>query len=309
MQDWLYLCATGFLFSIFIVFSYFLYSGLLSEVVVQTGSPPIKKITIVYKFVEGPYKNCGHVFGEANSIGPKLPCIGVFYDDPKKVAGPQCRSAIGSIVSEGDNKAPEDLLKQYNTSGFNVYSFPEVTHVVTACFPHRTFLSIILGVRRVYPQLTRYIKERRLCAHPFIEIYREGQILYIAPLARQGDFYVPEVRQMSTQEDSLSESDASGAESNSECSLGSGIALSDSRASSMTTSSVHSGPAWEPPDRQSRGRSSGAASAKGLDWEQNGRQDQEEEEETEEMLCQGESVQKSQMVSTQELWGVVGEEE
>lgn len=310
MQDWLLLCAIGFLLSIFLVFSYLLYSGLLSEVVVLTGSPPIKKITIVYKFVQGPYKNCGQVLTEANSIGPKLPCIGVFYDDPKKVAGPQCRSAIGSIVSEGENKPSGDLLKKYKTSGFNVYSFPEVTHVVTASFPHRTFLSIILGVRRVYPQLTRYIKERRLCAHPFIEVYREGQVLYIAPLARQGDFYVPEARELSTQEDSLSESDVSGAESNSECSLGSGIALSDSRASSMTTSSLHSGPVWEPPDRQSRDRSTGDASAKGMDWEQNGRQsEQQENEETEETLCQGESVQKSQMGSTQELWGVVGEEE
>lgn len=312
MPDWLSLCAISLLLSIFTVAlaTYFVYSGLLSDVEVLTGSPPIKKITIVYKFIQGPYQNCGQVFKESRSIGPKLPCVGVFYDDPKKVPGPQCRSAVGSIVSEGENKASEDLIRQYKTSGFNVYSFPEVTHVVTASFPHRTFFSIILGVRRVYPQLARYIKERRLCAHPFLEIYREGQIQFIAPLARQGDFYVPEVRQverqMSTQEDSHSESDVSGAESNSEYSFGSGILLSDSRESSIETSSVHSRAVWDQDDRRQRGRSSGAASAKGLDWDTSGGHTLEKTGET---LSHDESDQKSDKVSTQELWGVVGEEE
>ncbi|XP_072308564.1 testis-expressed protein 264 homolog [Eucyclogobius newberryi] len=301
MPDWLYLCATGFVCSVFIIASFCIYSVLLSEVVVLTGSPPIKKITFAYKFIQGSYKNCGHVFKESRSIGPKLPCIGVFYDDPEKVPGPDRRCAVGSIVSEGEDKTPEDLLQKYKTSGFSVFSFPEVTHAVAASFPHRTSLSIVLGVRRVYPQLTRYIKERRLCAHPFIEVYRAGQIHYVAPLARQGDFYVPEVRPQSTQEDSLSESDVSGAESNSECSLGSGVALSDSRESSVNRSSVHSGAPRGSYDRQSRTRRS---RYKERSWDRHGRQ-----EKREETRCEGESVQKSQDVSTQELWGVVGEEE
>ncbi|MEQ2178323.1 hypothetical protein GOODEAATRI_012862, partial [Goodea atripinnis] len=56
--------------------------------------------------------------------------------------------------------------------------------------------------------------ERRLCAHPFLELYRDGQIQFIVPLARQGDFYVPEVRQaerrLSEQEESHSDTDISG---------------------------------------------------------------------------------------------------
>ena len=36
----------------------------------------------------------------------------------------------------------------------------------------------------------------KLCAHPFLEIYRQDVIHYMSPLARQGDFYVPEVRQV-----------------------------------------------------------------------------------------------------------------
>lgn len=40
----------------------------------------------VYKFKEGPYKKCAELFKEANSIGPELSCIGIFYDDPTKVS-------------------------------------------------------------------------------------------------------------------------------------------------------------------------------------------------------------------------------
>lgn len=37
-------------------------------------------------------------------------------------------------------------------------------------------------------------QDRQLCAHPFLEIYREEFIYYMSPLAKQGDFYVPEVK-------------------------------------------------------------------------------------------------------------------
>lgn len=62
-----------------------LFSGLLADITVLTGSPPVKKITFAYKFKEGPYRGCGQLFKESLSVGPKLSCIAVFYDDPKKV--------------------------------------------------------------------------------------------------------------------------------------------------------------------------------------------------------------------------------
>ncbi|XP_070758221.1 testis-expressed protein 264 [Enoplosus armatus] len=304
MSDWLSLCvAISLLLSLITVAGYILYSGLLSDITILTGSPPVKKITFAYKFKKGPYRNCGQLFKETISIGPKLSCIGVFYDDPKKVPEPQCRYAVGSILSEGENKADEELLKSFETAGFNVFSFPEVTHVVTTSFPHRTFFSILLGVRRVYPRLDHYIKERRLCAHPFIEIYREGRVQFMAPLARQGDFYVPEVRwverRLSEQEELHSDSEVSGADSNSEYSSGSGVLPSDSRETSLAASSAHSVPIQDQGDKDYRGRSSGGTSFKELDWEQ---------AEREEGL-HGDSNQKSQEAPTQEWWGVVGEEE
>ncbi|XP_068568278.1 testis-expressed protein 264 homolog [Cebidichthys violaceus] len=307
MLDWVSLCvAISLLMSLVTVAGYVLYSGLLTDVTVLTGSPPIKKITFVYKFKQGPYQNSGPLFKESHSIGPKLSCIGVFYDDPKKVPGPQCRYAVGSIVSEGEKEADEGLLKSYETSGFKVFSFPEVTHVVTTSFPRRTFCSVLLGIRRVYPRLEHYIKERRLCAHPFLEIYREGLIHFMAPLARQGDFYVPEVRKaerkLLEEEDFHSDSEVSGADSNSECSSGSGVLLSDSRETSPAASSVRSPSLRDQGDSNYRGRSSGGTSFKELDWEQTGGQQAEREE-----RLPRDSNKKSP--EARERWGAVGGEE
>ncbi|XP_026162773.1 testis-expressed protein 264 isoform X1 [Mastacembelus armatus] len=308
MPDWVSLFAFISLLSFLPVAAYIFYSGLLSEITVLTGSPPIKKITFAYKFKQGPYKSCGKLFKESHSVGPKLSCIGVFYDDPKKVPGSQCRCAVGSILSEGENKPDEELLKRYETLGFNVFSFPEVTHVVSTSFPHRTFLSVLLSVRRVYPQLEHYIKERRLCAHPFLEIYREGQIQFMAPLARQGDFYVPEVRQVerrfSEQEESHSDSEVSGADSNSEYSSGSGVLLSDSREMSPVASWVQCAPTQDQGERDCRERSWRRSLVKELDWDQTGAQQEERGEQ-----LHGDSNHKSLEVPTVEWWGVVGEEE
>lgn len=309
MPDWLAVCVVfSLLLSFLTAAAYMLKSGLLSDIIVLTGSPPIKKTTFAYKFNVGPYKNSWQLFKESHNIGPKLPCIGVFYDDPKKVPGPQCRYAVGSILCEGENEADEELLKRYETSGFNVFSFPEVTHAVTTSFPHRTFFSILLAVRRVYPRLGHYIKERRLCAHPFLEIYREGQIQFMAPLARQGDFYVPEVRRverrLSEQEELHGDTDVSGADSNSEYSSGSGVLLSDSRETSLAESSVHSAPVQDQGDKDYRGRGPGESSLQEPDSEQPGGQQPAREE-----WLHGDSNQKSLETPTQEWWGVVGGEE
>lgn len=66
----------------------------------------------------------------------------------------------------------------------------------------------------ILANLNDLLKERRLCAHPFLEIYREGLIQFMVPLARQGDFYVPEVRpaerRLLEQEELNSDSEVSG---------------------------------------------------------------------------------------------------
>ncbi|KAK3536725.1 hypothetical protein QTP86_022449 [Hemibagrus guttatus] len=282
---------------------YVVYSGLLTEIHISTGSSPVKSMTVAYKYKEGPYKESGLLFTESCRIAPELPTVGVFYDDPKKVPAPKCRCAVGSILSEGDQRPSEELQELYEKFGFRIFTFPEVTHMVSSCFPYRTRLSITLGVCRVYPQLNCYIKrvhdrvlvgldfvldeerisfpqmprpcgivhrtcdhpvplrssnmtfvprpvglrehlhgDRKLCAHPFLEIYRNRLIYYISPLARQGDFYVPEVQKAPKRQQEGEESeedrrtDITGEDSHSDRSSVSGLLQSHSRDTSPSLS-------------------------------------------------------------------------
>ncbi|XP_076985278.1 testis-expressed protein 264 isoform X2 [Tamandua tetradactyla] len=171
------------------------YSGLLAEVAVSAGSPPIRNITMAYKFHMGPYGETGRLFTESCSVSPKLRSIAVYYDNPYLVPPEKCRCVVGSILSEGEESPSPELIHLYQKFGFKVFSFPAPSHVVTANFPYTTTLSIWLATRRVHPALDAYIKERKLCAHPRMEIYQQDQIHFMCPLARQGDFYVPEVKE------------------------------------------------------------------------------------------------------------------
>lgn len=94
---------------------------------------------------------------------------------------------------------------------------------------------------------------------------------------------------------------ALGADSNSECSSGSGVLLSDSRETSLAASSVHSTPIRNQGDRE---RSFRETSFIERDWGHNG----ERQEERQEQL-HGDSNQKSAEAPAQELLGFVGGEE
>ncbi|XP_047438180.1 testis-expressed protein 264 homolog [Mugil cephalus] len=222
------------------------YSGLLSDVVIKTGPPPIKSVTIAYKFKEGSYKDCGAAYTESSSIGPLLSSIGVFYDDPKQRPVEKCRYLVGSILCEGEKKPKEKLTKLYEKFGYKVFSLPEVSHAVTASFPCTTPLSHVLGPYRVYPKLASYIEERKLSAFPTIEINSPDVINYMVPLSRQTDFFVPEMKEEVTndvkEEDSDEDrgTDITGADSHSDVSSVSGGVPWDSRETSLAASTAAS---------------------------------------------------------------------
>lgn len=85
------------------------YTGLFSEVVIRTGSPPVKNITIAYKFRKGSYKDSGAAFTESCSIGPKLSSVGVFYDDPSQV----CSSLLSDSLILEATSPRRVFLKQH----------------------------------------------------------------------------------------------------------------------------------------------------------------------------------------------------
>ncbi|XP_029455383.1 testis-expressed protein 264 [Rhinatrema bivittatum] len=196
MSDWVLIGLTAVLVVLLLLtlLGFAAYSGLFAEVVVRAGAPPMRSITVAYKFRLGPYADCGNLFTESCSIAPKLPSLGVYYDNPYTVPAEKCRYIVGSILSEGDEKPTPEMTRLFQKYAFKFITFPELSHVVMATFPYTTPFSIQLATNRVHPALDTYIKERKLCAHPWIEIYKGDKIYFVCPLSRQGDFYVPEMK-------------------------------------------------------------------------------------------------------------------
>nr|XP_009671396.1 PREDICTED: testis-expressed sequence 264 protein-like [Struthio camelus australis] len=91
--------------------------------------------------------------------------------------------------------------------------------------------------------------ERKLCAHPRLEIYKEDRIYFVCPLARQGDFYVPEMKELERKSRAVAaeaedaQTDITGADTMSETSSISLEATTGSRDTSVATSILSPFPA------------------------------------------------------------------
>ncbi|KAM4652281.1 testis-expressed protein 264 [Discoglossus pictus] len=198
VPDWVLLSLVGVLVALLLLtlFGVAVYSGLLAEVEVRAGPPPIRGVVVAYKFRVGPYDESGNLYTESVSIAPKLVSIGVYYDNPMKVPVEFCRYMVGSILCEGDEKPLPDHVRIFRKHGFKFCALPEVNHAVMATFPYTTPFSIQLATTRVHPALEKYVKERKLSAHPYVEIYKGDKIIFMCPLSRQDDFYVPEMKEI-----------------------------------------------------------------------------------------------------------------
>ncbi|XP_054750704.2 testis-expressed protein 264 homolog [Lytechinus pictus] len=190
------------------------YTGIFRGVDVNTGRPPIANVRVAYKFAQGPYSECGPMFSEVASLAPDLRCIGVYFDDPQKVESHNQRYIVGSILSEGTNEVEKEVETLFVEKGFKLTDFPAVDHAVISSFPFIWTLSSYIATAKVWPRLGEYIEERKLCAHPAIEVYSEDEIQYMLPLSKQEDFYVEEARKAKEEiAKSLQESDGTDNES------------------------------------------------------------------------------------------------
>ncbi|CAK8681024.1 unnamed protein product [Clavelina lepadiformis] len=188
------------------------YLGILGRVNVTVGKPIIKNVWIAYKPQKGPYQDCGPHFTEACSLRPDLPCIGIYYDDPETVPKEDLRYIVGLILSEAETP-PEDLVSLVTNHGFRIAELPAIDYAVKAEFPFVMDLCGVIGAWKVYPALGTYITERKLSAHPFLEIYLKNKIHYMGPLSKQSDFFVPEVKyNVYKSDDSITRSPGVGAE-------------------------------------------------------------------------------------------------
>lgn len=128
--------------------------------------------TLVYKEHIGDYKYTGtqidniyHTLEHEFNVITYKGC-GIYYDNPKQVDKHKLRAEVGCILEPKDHeKIPR--IKEL----FEVKELPKLENVTTS-FPYRGKFSVFMGVLRVYPALTTYLKKNNLPAEgAVIEIY------------------------------------------------------------------------------------------------------------------------------------------
>ncbi|MCU0848407.1 MAG: GyrI-like domain-containing protein [Spirochaetes bacterium] len=148
--------------------AYAVYSGLFTGVVITEKS--IGPLKLVYEEHVGDYRESGRiqntVYRELASAGIMTKKgFGIYYDDPKTVPAEKLRSRVGCVLeSEDYGKIPVPGKK------FKIMDLPE-KKCVYAEFPHRTWLSILFGISRVYPAMSEYVRAKGYRFSEVIEIY------------------------------------------------------------------------------------------------------------------------------------------
>ncbi|MFP4619295.1 MAG: GyrI-like domain-containing protein [Spirochaetaceae bacterium] len=137
--------------------------------------------TVVYEEGRGDYRKSGELMDsiyqrliETESI-ETFRGFGIFYDNPKNVPADTLRYEAGCILEE-----PSEATVKRLESDFQVKTI-EPRECITAVFPYRGKPSVFLGTIRVYPALSRYIRDHNLPeAAPIMEIYDvpAGKIVY-----------------------------------------------------------------------------------------------------------------------------------
>ncbi|UYV66402.1 TEX264 [Cordylochernes scorpioides] len=116
------------------------------------------------------------------------------------------RFIVGAIIGEGERKLVDEQTEmKLRSLGYQCDQLPAVEYVVMTSFPYKSTLSILVAFLKVYPSFRKYIQtmiimEKQLSAHPMLEVYTEEEILFVAPLVRHADFYLPSVRQAEGEE-------------------------------------------------------------------------------------------------------------
>lgn len=156
------------------------WAGLFSEIrITEEKTGPF---IVAYDVCKGPYRKTAGIMDKIYNtlLGEKGVAatrgFGLYYDKPGTVADEHLRSIAGCIIEkEYENKIQGRNLK------FRTGIIPE-SNAVVARFPYKGKISVLIGVMRVYPELNRYMSEKKLPMGPVMEVYdvKNASISYIA---------------------------------------------------------------------------------------------------------------------------------
>jgi len=103
--------------------------------------------------------------------------VGIYYDDPAVVSWANLRSDIGAVI------AIQDIKTLAKNKDIQTKTLPAGKKMVVE-FPMKNTLSVMIGVMKVYPVITKYMKEKWYKAVPMTELYDSAakKIYYMADI-------------------------------------------------------------------------------------------------------------------------------
>lgn len=92
---------------------------------------------------------------------------GLYYDNPQQIEKDKLRSEVGCLLN-----TPIDSVQMADISRkFKIKTLPKTNYIIGE-FPHKGMISVIVGIIKVYPALTKYTEENGYKdSGPIIEIY------------------------------------------------------------------------------------------------------------------------------------------
>ncbi|WP_165782589.1 GyrI-like domain-containing protein [Leptospira neocaledonica] len=163
---------------------YFYYLGAFDTV--QVKEETLGPFYILSHDRVGNYRKVGETFEAIQKEFPEkgvknYKLFAIYKDDPNKIPEEKLRCEVGALFSEPVTEIPVGLSIQLTSKTI------ERKKYLTVDFPLRSFISIFLGIFKVYPVLFEACKQRGcdLDHQPSMEIYEpiiEKQTKYLLPL-------------------------------------------------------------------------------------------------------------------------------
>ena len=164
-----------------VILGFLWYMGVFSPI--KASEREMGPYTIAYQRYVGEYKNTGKVFMDVYNVmrslnmevSDKSDSIGIYYDDPAKVAKDKLRSDCGIVIAAKDTVKITALAKK----GIKIMTVRKKKCIV-APFPIRNMMSYMIGPAKGYPALMKYADEKKLKTGMMYEFYdmKSGMILF-----------------------------------------------------------------------------------------------------------------------------------
>ena len=156
--------------------AWLLYMGFFSKVSITEKQ--MGPLTFVYTSYKGDYAKTGPVFETVRNKLAKefnvtnVKGMGIYYSDPNATKKEDLKSDVGCLLERADALRADEIMKKMKVR----IMFPK--NYCSTEFPMKNQISIILGIVKVYPEITKYMKAKGYRMTPAMEIYEKDRIIY-----------------------------------------------------------------------------------------------------------------------------------